>query len=65
VDPSWPPLIVGLFIAVLVLAVIVSSRQAAKRAKLRPPRHRGKLQSQKGRVYSNAPSHNANPSDGT
>jgi hypothetical protein len=56
------------FSALALLMTVIAINQARRdrqRKAVRPSRHRGSFQSQKGRVYSNAPSHNASPSDGT
>ncbi len=60
-------LLLGIPAVALLMTVLAlyRSRQDRRRKAIRPPRHRGSFQSERGRVYSNAPSHNASPSDGT
>ncbi|MCR1160727.1 MULTISPECIES: hypothetical protein [Micrococcaceae] len=50
----------------LALGVVWRSFRQKRKAKDKPPAHRGTFQSQRGRVYRDGGTYrNANPSDGT
>ncbi|BCW60939.1 hypothetical protein J2790_003571 [Paenarthrobacter nicotinovorans] len=61
--------VVAVFAAVFAVAlgsIVWTNVQQGRRAKVKPPAHRGAFQSQRGRVYKHgSTSHNATPGSGT